>query len=57
MTIERVTRQQDAQGAHCIDCDAVYNITTSPYWHWSKSMHMHRDGSGHKVEMYRIVAA
>ena len=55
MTVERVSRQRDAQGAACADCGAVYNISTSPYWHWSRSMHMHRSGTGHRVDMYRIV--
>lgn len=56
MTIQRVTRQRDAQGAYCETCDVAFNITTCPYWHWSKSMHMHRDGTGHRVELYAIVA-
>lgn len=55
MVIEKVRRQSDAQGAHCDQCQQVFNITTSPYWHWSKSAAMHRDGTGHKIDMYRIV--
>ena len=56
MTIERVTRQSDAQGGYCESCDQVFNITTCPYWHWSKSVAMHRSGTGHTVELYAIVA-
>lgn len=54
MTVERVKRQKDAQGAACTDCPAVFNISTSPYWHWSKSLHMHFEGTGHKLVLYRI---
>lgn len=54
MVIERVTRQRDAQGGVCHECEQVFNITTSPYWHWSKSAGMHQGGTGHKVELYRI---
>ena len=55
MTVEKVTTQRDAQGGHCATCDAYYNISTVPYWHWSKSVVMHRSGTGHKVTLYRIV--
>jgi len=55
MTVESVSRQSDAQGAHCGTCDQVFNITTCPYWHWSKSKAMHESGTGHRVTMYRIV--
>jgi hypothetical protein len=52
---ETVKRQRDAHGAACEDCAAVFNVTTCPYWHWSKSVWMHRQ-SGHRVSLYRIVA-
>ena len=55
MITEKVERLADAQGAICRDCGMVFNITTSPFWHWSKSIAMHRNGSKHKVEYYRLV--
>lgn len=55
MTVEKVKTQRDAHGAMCQDCDAVFNISTEPYWHWSKSVWMHKGGTGHKVDLYRIV--
>lgn len=57
MRVEKVRRQKDAQGAMCEDCPAVFNISTSPYWHWSKSLHMHRQGSGHSLVLYRMIGA
>lgn len=57
MTLTKITRQRDAHGAYCGQCDQAFNITTSPYWHWSKSAAMHRDGTGHKVELYRMEVA
>jgi hypothetical protein len=56
-TAEIVHRVMDAQGGHCATCDTTFNITTSPYWSWTKSVAMHRDGTGHKVDLYRLVAA
>ena len=53
--VERVTRLSDAHGAVCETCAAMFNVTTCPYWHWSKSVYMHRKGTGHKVTLYRIV--
>lgn len=55
MQTEKVQRQKDARGAICRDCGIVFNISTCPYWHWSKSMNMHADGTGHKLDLYRIV--
>lgn len=57
MTVETTTRQSEAHGAHCATCDQDFNVTTSPFWHWSKSVAMHRSGTGHKVTLYRLVAA
>lgn len=47
---------KEAHGAYCTTCDQVFNISTSPYWSWIKSVAMHRGGTGHTVELYRIVA-
>jgi hypothetical protein len=57
MKTTTVRTQQEAHGAHCATCDTYFNISTSPYWHWSKSVWMHRSGTGHKVTLYAIVAA
>lgn len=51
----KVKRQKDALGAACQDCPAIFNITTCPYWHWSKSLWMHKQ-SGHKLVLYTLVA-
>lgn len=53
METTTATTQRDAHGAYCATCDQVFDVSTSPYWHWSKSMAMHRSGTGHKVTMYR----
>lgn len=53
-TVETVKRQADAHGAYCEACQQAFNITTSPYWHWSKSAAMHRDGTGHRTVLYRL---
>jgi hypothetical protein len=57
MKTTTVRTQREAHGAHCATCDTYFNISTSPYWHWSKSVWMHRSGTGHKVTLYAIVAA
>lgn len=54
MMVEKVKRQRDAHGAMCRDCDAVFNVSTVPYWHWSKSVWLHQQ-SGHRLDLYRIV--
>jgi hypothetical protein len=46
---------KEAHGAYCATCNQVFNISTEPYWHWTKSVWMHRSGTGHKVEMYKLV--
>lgn len=56
MNTTKTTRTSEAHGAHCATCNQVFNISTSPYWHWSKSVAMHKSGTGHKVELYRIAA-
>ncbi len=55
MTTEKTPRQSEAHGGHCATCDQYFNVSTSPYWAWIKSVAMHRAGTGHKVEFYRIV--
>lgn len=55
MTIKTVKTQKEAHGAECQDCGTIFNISTEPYWHWSKSVWMHRSGTGHKVTLYQIV--
>ena len=55
MTLERVKRQRDAHGARCLECESIFMVDTSPYWHWSKSAAMHRGGTGHRVELFRLV--
>lgn len=47
---------KEAHGAYCATCDHTFTVATCQYWHWSKSVWMHRNGTGHKVEMFRIVA-
>lgn len=54
MTTTKCTKVSEAHGAYCATCDHVFDVSTVPYWHWSKSAAMHRDGTGHKVEMYRF---
>jgi hypothetical protein len=54
MNTTTVTRQSEAHGAHCAVCGVVFNVSTNPYWHWSKSAAMHRSGTGHVVTLYRI---
>lgn len=50
---EYVSRVKDADGALCLDCGQRFDITTSPYWPWRNSQHMHERGTGHKTKMYR----
>jgi len=54
MTTQTVSRQSEAHGAYCATCSQDFNVSTCPYWHWSKSAALHRGGTGHKVTMYRI---
>jgi len=54
MEITKVRTVKEAHGGLCETCQMAFNISTCPYWHWSKSVAMHRDGTGHKVELYRI---
>lgn len=54
MNVQKVRTVKAAHGGHCLDCGADFNVTTCPYWHWSKSVAMHRSGSGHRVALYRI---
>jgi hypothetical protein len=56
MTVETVKRQSEAHGGHCTECAVVFNVSTCPYWHWSKSVAMHRSGTGHHVTLYRIAS-
>jgi hypothetical protein len=56
MTIQVTTRQSEAHGGHCATCNQFFSVDTSPYWHWSKSVAMHRGGTGHKVTLYQIVS-
>lgn len=48
-----VKRKRDAIGAICRDCGAVFDVTSCPYWHWSKSMAMHSQ-SGHVVRYFAL---
>jgi Fe2+ or Zn2+ uptake regulation protein len=57
MTVETTKRTSEAHGAYCATCDQTFDVTTCPFWHWSKSVWMHRSGTGHKVTLYAIVAA
>jgi len=53
----KVTRQSEAHGAACRDCGAVFAADTCPYWHWSKSVALHRYGApAHRVELFRVAA-
>lgn len=54
-TIE-TTRQSEAHGGYCATCDQDFNVTTCPFWHWVKSVWMHRQGTGHKVTLYRFAS-
>lgn len=54
METTTVRTVKEAHGAICTECSMVFNITTCPYWHWTKSVWMHRTGCGHKVSYYRI---
>lgn len=54
-TITFSTKQSEAHGAYCATCDQTFNVSTSPFWSWTKSVAMHRNGTGHKVDLYRIV--
>ena len=54
ITLQVVRKVSEAIGAKCRDCDAVFEAGNCQYWHWSKSKWMHENGSGHKLDMYRI---
>lgn len=51
------SRMAEAHGAFCATCQQIFDVTSCPFWHWSKSVAMHREATGHKVEMYKVVAA
>lgn len=51
----RARRLSDAQGAVCLTCEQVFDISTCPYWHWSKSRAIHQRGTGHVVTPYTIL--
>jgi hypothetical protein len=44
--LRHVRQQKDADGAYCLDCGATFNDETEPYWHWSKTVKAHKDGTG-----------
>lgn len=46
---------KEAHGAYCAICNQVFDISSCPFWHWSKSVWMHRSGTGHKVDMFKLV--
>lgn len=52
--VEKVTRVKDAHGAHCVECGVTFDVTTCPYWHWSRSAWMHEQGTGHRPVLFRI---
>lgn len=52
--IREVKRQREAHGGFCETCQTAYNVTSCPYWHWSKSVWMHQQGTGHKVILYQL---
>lgn len=57
MTTAKAKTIREAHGAYCDTCDQVFNVSTCPFWHWSKSKAMHESGTGHKVDMFKWVQA
>lgn len=56
MTVQTVKTQKEAHGGHCATCEMIFDISSCPFWHWSKSVAMHRSSTGHKVELFQVVA-
>lgn len=55
--VELVKRVRDADGAACKDCESWfdrYSNLNLP-WTWKRSKWMHERGTGHRMELYRIV--
>jgi hypothetical protein len=56
VTIEAVRLVRDAQAAWCPECGAFFDLSSCPYWHWRKAQAMHERGTGHRMEIVRLVA-
>lgn len=57
LAVRRVKLVRDADGAHCLDCDQVYDVETHMslprQWTWRKSQWMHETGTlGHRMVMF-----
>ncbi len=58
-----VKKTRDAEGAYCLDCGAVFNHETEPYWHWTKTVKAHKHGTGaiggeelaHQIILYGVL--
>lgn len=52
--MERVKAPSQAQYAYCSQCDEWLGCQ---FWSLSKSVYLHRQGTGHKPTLFRLVAA
>ena len=52
--VVEVKNAKDAHGGFCEVCEQFFDVSTNPYWHWTKSVWMHRQGTGHAVALYRF---
>lgn len=52
--IETVKRVRDADGAICLECSQVFDIASSQYWPRRTAQLLHKSGTGHKTELFRI---
>jgi hypothetical protein len=57
--VEIVKRVKDADGAACRECETWFDRNTDANlpWSWRNSKWMHERGTGHRMELYRVVVA
>ena len=49
--LEPTKKNTEAQYAHCPECDTWLGCQ---YWSLQKSVGLHKDGTGHKITLYRL---
>lgn len=55
--VEIVRRVKDADGVACRECETWFDQFTNQTvtWGWRTSQWMHERGTGHRMELYRVV--
>ena len=57
VTAYPVKRVRDADGASCPACGTVFGVYWREGmvpWGWRQSQHMHEQGTGHKMQLFKV---